>query len=82
MGLDISHLFFLQEISRLKDIILHNFNDRLTGKLYRTSMEIFFLETGINPSNLSSKCEVIAGWSWGLIRASGSYGKSIRRGFL
>jgi hypothetical protein len=27
-------------------------------------------------------CEVIAGWSWGLIRASGSYGKSIRQGFL
>jgi hypothetical protein len=22
-------------------------------------------------------CEVIAGWSWGLTRASGSYGKSI-----
>jgi hypothetical protein len=23
------------------------------------------------------QCEDIAGWSWGLIRASGSYGKSI-----
>jgi hypothetical protein len=60
MGLDIKHLFFLQEISRLKDIILHNFNDTLTGKLYHTSMEIFFLEMGINPSNLSSKDKAIA----------------------
>jgi hypothetical protein len=59
MGLDIKHLFFLQEISRLKDIILHNFNDTLTGKLYCTSMEIFFLEIGINPSNLSSKDNAI-----------------------
>jgi len=37
--------------------------------------------TNGGPSGLDA-CEVIAGWSWGLIRASGSYGKSIGRGFL
>ncbi len=53
------NLGYRGEISRLKDIILHNFNDTLTGKLYHTSMEIFFLEMGINPSNLSSKDKAI-----------------------
>jgi hypothetical protein len=41
MGLDIKHLFILQENFWIKDIILHSFNDTLTGKLYHTSMELF-----------------------------------------
>jgi hypothetical protein len=49
MGLDIKRLFILQEIFRIKDIIFHTFNDTLTGKLYRTSLELFFLELGIQP---------------------------------
>ena len=59
MGLDIRHLFFLQEILRLKDIILHNFNDTLTGKLYRTLMELFFLEMGVNPVHFSTAAQSI-----------------------
>jgi hypothetical protein len=51
MGVNIQHLHTLQEIARLKDIILHTFNDTLTGRLYVTSMEIFFIELGL-PSNL------------------------------
>jgi hypothetical protein len=50
MGLNIYHLYTLQEISRLKDIILHTFNDTLTGKLYRTSLELFFIELGLSPT--------------------------------
>ena len=53
MGLDIKHLFILQEIARIKDIVFHTFNDTLTGRLYRASMEHFFLEIGINPTNLT-----------------------------
>jgi hypothetical protein len=33
-------------------------------------------------SSTEEACEVIAGLSWGLIRASGSYSKSIGQGFL
>jgi len=50
MGLNIYHLYTLQEITRLKDIILHTFNDTLTGKLYRTSLELFFIELGLSPT--------------------------------
>jgi len=53
MRLDIKHLFILQEIARIKDIVFHTFNDTLTGRLYRASMELFFLEIGINPTNLT-----------------------------
>jgi hypothetical protein len=49
LGLNIQHLFYLQEIARIKDIILHTFNDTLMGRLYRASMELFFLELGISP---------------------------------
>jgi hypothetical protein len=52
MGLDIKHLFIVQEIIRVKDIIFHTFNNTLTGKLYRNSMELFFIELGINPADL------------------------------
>jgi len=51
MGVNIQHLHTLQEIARLKDIILHTFNDTLTGRLYVTSMELFFIKLGL-PSNL------------------------------
>jgi hypothetical protein len=51
MGLNIQHLFWLQESVRIKDIILHTFNDTLTGSLYKTSLELFFLELGISPDN-------------------------------
>jgi len=50
MGLNIYHLYTLQEISRLKDIILHTFSDTLTGKLYRTSLELFYIELGLSPT--------------------------------
>ncbi len=49
LGLNIHHLVYLQEIARIKDIILHTFNDTLKGRLYRASMELFFLELGISP---------------------------------
>jgi hypothetical protein len=59
MGLDVKHLFFLQEIMYIKDIILHNFNDTLTGKLYRASMELFFIELGITPSLLLTRQKAV-----------------------
>jgi hypothetical protein len=49
LGLNFLHLYYLQEIARIKDIIFHTFNDSLTGKLYKSSMELFFIELGIDP---------------------------------
>jgi hypothetical protein len=51
MGLNILHLYYLQEIARIKDIIFHTFNSTLTGRLYKTSMELFFIELGIDPQH-------------------------------
>jgi hypothetical protein len=42
MGLNILHLYYIQEIARIKDVIFHTFNDTLTGRLYKTSMELFY----------------------------------------
>jgi hypothetical protein len=58
--LDIKHLFILQEIFRIKDIIFHTFNDTLTGKLYRTSLELFFFGLGIQPWHFNAEENVIA----------------------
>ena len=51
LGLNFQHLSTLQEMGRLKDIIFHTFNDTLTGKLYRTSLEVFIKELGLCPYN-------------------------------
>jgi hypothetical protein len=59
IGLDIKHLFLLQEIMHIKDIILHNFNATLTGQLYRVSMELFFIELGITPSLLLTRQKAV-----------------------
>ncbi len=40
----------MQEITRIKDVIQHTWEQTLTGKLYRTSFELFFIETGIGPN--------------------------------
>ncbi len=45
--MNFQHLFTLQEIARLKGIIFHTFNDTLTGRLYRTSLELFIIELGL-----------------------------------
>jgi len=56
-GLNIRHLFTVQEMIRIKDIILHTYNNTLTGRLYKTSMEITFIELGfvpqLKPSDIS-----------------------------
>jgi hypothetical protein len=59
IGLDIKHLFLLQEIMHIKDIILHNSNATLTGQLYRASMELFFIELGITPSLLLTRQKAV-----------------------
>jgi hypothetical protein len=51
MGLNIPHLFYIQEIARIKDIIFHSFNLTLTGRLYITSMELLFIELGLDPQH-------------------------------
>jgi Ca2+-binding EF-hand superfamily protein len=53
MGLNIQHLFTFQEIVRVKDVIFHSFDDTLTGRLYRTSLELLFLELGFSPTHLT-----------------------------
>lgn len=59
MGLNIVHLHTLQEILRIKDIIFHNFNDTLTGKLYKTSMELFYIELGMNPQRQLPSIDIL-----------------------
>jgi hypothetical protein len=39
LGLGIKHLYTLQEISRIKDILLHTYRDTTTGRLYRNTTE-------------------------------------------
>jgi hypothetical protein len=52
MGVNIPHLYYIQEISRIKDIIyFHTFNATLTGRLYKTSMELIFIEIGLDPQH-------------------------------
>jgi len=46
-GLGFLHLFTLQEGARLKDIIIHTFNDTLNGRLYKTSLELLLIELGM-----------------------------------
>jgi hypothetical protein len=43
MGLNFLHIFTLQEIFRLKDIIFHTANDTLTGLLYTSSLELMLV---------------------------------------
>jgi hypothetical protein len=59
MGIDIPHLFFIQEIARIKDIIFHSFNDTLSGRLYTTSMELLFIEVGLDPQQHINDCTII-----------------------
>jgi hypothetical protein len=47
MGLGIKHLQTTQEILRIKDILCHTFLRSTTGRLYRTSIENFFIELGM-----------------------------------
>jgi hypothetical protein len=49
MGLGLLHLFTIQEAARLKDIILHIYNNMLTGQLYKTSVELLLIELGMGP---------------------------------
>jgi hypothetical protein len=47
MGLGLPHLYTIQEISRLKDIISHTYNSTTTGFLFQTSLELLLLEVGM-----------------------------------
>jgi len=51
-GLGFKHLFTMQEITRIKDVIQHAWENTLTGKLYRASFELFFIKVGIGPNLL------------------------------
>jgi hypothetical protein len=51
-GLGFKHLFTMQEITRIKDVIQHTWENPLTGKLYRASFELFFIKVGIGPNLL------------------------------
>jgi hypothetical protein len=42
----------MQEITRIKDVIQHIWEQTLTGKLYHTSFDFFFIEIGIGPNLL------------------------------
>ena len=45
-GLGISHIFFIQDIYRLQDIIFHTSTYSITGKLYKSTMELLIIELG------------------------------------
>jgi hypothetical protein len=47
MGLGLPHLYTIQEISRIKDILSHTYASTTTGYLYQTSLELLLLEIGM-----------------------------------
>jgi hypothetical protein len=47
MGIGIQHLFTMQEAARLKDLVIHTFNDTLPGQLYKSSLELLLIELRI-----------------------------------
>ncbi len=47
MGLGMQHLYTIQEISRLKDIIDCTYKVTTTGNLYKTTLESLILELGM-----------------------------------
>jgi len=59
IGMNIQHLYTLQEALRIKDIILHCFNATLTGKLYGSSMELLCIELGFIPDYYSTYVELV-----------------------
>ncbi len=53
LGLGLKHIYMVRQVFRLKDIMHHTFSKSMTGKLYRNSLEIYFIEAGIGTSLLS-----------------------------
>lgn len=51
-GLGIKHLYTMQEIAWINDLLHHTYINLTTGKLYRTSLEYLLLELGIS-TNIS-----------------------------
>ncbi len=47
LGIGIKHLYMVQEIACLKDIMLHTYKDMTTGCLYRNTTELLLLELGM-----------------------------------
>jgi hypothetical protein len=45
-GLGFQHLYTLQEITRMKDLVYHTANNTITGRLYRASLELLHIELG------------------------------------
>jgi hypothetical protein len=74
MGLGFKHLYTIQEIARIKDIIHHSFQHTTTGHLYVTSMELLLLELGmgtilhnipfISVANLATNSLVKSTWKF------------------
>jgi hypothetical protein len=52
LGLGLQHIHTTQEILRIKDILNHTFRNSTTGQLYKTSIELFFIEAGMGTSFL------------------------------
>jgi hypothetical protein len=47
MGLGLPHLYTIQEISRIKDILTHTYASTTMGYLYQTSLELLLHEIGM-----------------------------------
>jgi hypothetical protein len=45
-GLGFQHLYMLQVITRMKDLVYHTANNMITGRLYRASLELLHVELG------------------------------------
>jgi hypothetical protein len=46
-GLGFQHLYTIQEILRLKDMIQNNFRKTMRGDLYQASLELLYTELGV-----------------------------------
>ena len=58
-GLGFKHLYTMQEITRIKDLVQHTWENTLTGQLYRASLELFLIEVGIGPNVLDIPSQVV-----------------------
>ena len=45
-GLGFQHLYTIQEITRMKDLVYHTATNMITGRLYRASLELLHIELG------------------------------------
>ena len=56
-GLELPHLYTLQGIAHLEDVMIHPYLESLTGKMYEANLEQMLVDTGLGTNGLSASFE-------------------------